>query len=467
MKSAMSKETKDSQSRIDVYLETLGENSGIREDIIKLFSDYAKEKSIDMPLESGLYILGIAVPLIGFAYWVLNEASNDGRKKVYFLSRDGYQPYLIAKKISDALNMGMECRYLNVSRLSARIPTYRLNPEKSIDLICVGGIDVTPLGILKRGGLNEEECNNVLKETSLTDVRDKILNYREVLEIREELKKCDLLKEYIVKYSDYAFDNAVGYLKQEGLCDDEKIAIVDSGWIGTLQQSLETLIKCVNPNADVAGYYFGLYESPKPGNYNSFYFSPSGAIRRKARFSNSLFEAVVSSSEGMTLRYKKEDERYYPVFNDAVNPNQTGIESNIEVLFMLLERIREKSFGEIGTDICEKIFNLLMANPSELEVETFGDYIFSDDVTDKSLKKVAAELSVEDLKNQRLINKLLIVLGIKHKTIRESAWIEGSAVKAYGNTNNSNRELGHIRIYKTFVYCKKQFERMIGVGKNA
>ena len=80
---------------------------------------------------------------------------------------------------------------------------------------------------------------------------------------------------------------------------------------------------------------------------------------------------------------------------------------------------------------------------------------------------MAAELSVEDLKNQRLINKLLIVLGIKHKTIRESAWIEGSAVKAYGNTNNSNRELGHIRTYKTFVYRKKQFERMIGVGKNA
>ncbi|MCR4648713.1 MAG: hypothetical protein K5776_06515 [Lachnospiraceae bacterium] len=464
---AMSKDTYDPNSRIDDYLEALGKDSGLKNDILKVFSDYRTAESKEMPLESKLYLLGISVPLIGFAYWVLNEASKNGRKKVYFLSRDGYQPYLIAKKISESLNLETECRYLNVSRLSARIPTYKLDPEKSIDLICVGGIDVTPFGILKRGGLSEEECENILKETSLTDIRDKILNYREVLEIREELKKCDLLKEYIVKYSDHAFDDAIGYFKQEGLCDDEKIAIVDSGWIGTLQQSLETLIKCVNPNADVAGYYFGLYESPKTGNYNSFYFSPSGAIRRKARFSNSLFEAVVSSSEGMTLRYKKEDERYYPVFNDAVNPNQTGIESNIEVLFMLLERIGRKSFGEVSTDICEKIFNLLMANPSKLEVETFGDYIFSDDVTDKSLKKVAAELSVEELKNQRLINKLLIVLGIKHKTIRESAWIEGSAVKAYGNTNNSNRELGHIRIYKTFVYCKKQFERMIGVGKNA
>ena len=52
-----------------------------------------------------------------------------------------------------------------------------------------------------------------------------------------------------------------------------------------------------------------LYEIPEGEgreNYHSFYFTPWGEIKRKVHFSNSLFEAVFSAPEGMTLSYRAE-----------------------------------------------------------------------------------------------------------------------------------------------------------------
>lgn len=64
-------------------------------------------------------------------------------------------------------HLNIECKYLHVSRFSMRLPGYHFNMEKSIDSICVGGIDVTPLKILRRAALTDEECQNILNELEL------------------------------------------------------------------------------------------------------------------------------------------------------------------------------------------------------------------------------------------------------------------------------------------------------------
>lgn len=104
-----------------------------------------------------------------------------------------------------------------------------------------------------------------------------------------------------------------------------------------------------------------------------------------------------------------------------------------------------------------------MSKPDEAEANSYGDNLFSDDVNDGCFKKVAAELSIEDIRNQRFLNKLAIILGIKKGTIRESSWIEGSALKAYKDAASSQKEYRHIRRYKYFVFARKQIERILGI----
>ena len=71
----------------------------------------------------------------------------------------------------------------------------------------------------------------------------------------------------------------------------------------------------------------------------------------------------------------------------------------------------------------------------------------------------AAQLDIEQIRNQRFISKLMIVFGIKKYELRESAWIEGSAVKAYGdNMAKRKAEFRHIRLCKGLIYMRKQMK---------
>ena len=108
--------------------------------------------------------------------------------------------------------------------------------------------------------------------------------------------------------------------------------------------------------------------------------------------------------------------------------------------------------------MCEKLFGMFMAEPTETEVKCYGDMLFSDDVSDAAFKKAAAELSWEDIKNQRFLNKLMIVSGIRKAVIHESSWIEGSTVKAGRSVKETKREFRHIRNYKKFVFARKQIK---------
>ena len=434
--------------RIMHYLDLHNDSS--REDIKPLLSkinDAAK-----------LYILSVAPALIAFTGWVIDEALRSNKKRLYFLSRDGYQMYLIAKEIVRRTGAPIEIRYLCVSRYSMRIPGYHLDIDAGIDSICVGGIDVTGVKILKRGGLDDFECKNVLEEVGLWENRDKILNYREVLQFREIIKNSELLKKYINVHSRVAYDDCVGYLKQEGLMKDNQYAIVDSGWLGTLQCSMEKIVKSINPEIEIEGYYFGLYEIPykeDKNKFHAFYFEPKNGIGRKVLFSNSLFEAIVSAKEGMTVGYLRDNDQYIPQFSGMDNPNSIQIADNCDALELLLKNIVNlNDWIKLRKNVIRKMFRLLMAEPAEYELKAYGDFLFSDDQSDTCLKKVAAELDYRQIKDQRVINKLFIIVNKKNVVISESAWIEGSVVRC---GKNVRRSLWHVKNYKLFLYLKKLF----------
>ena len=251
---------------------------------------------------------------------------------------------------------------------------------------------------------------------------------------------------------------AIGYLEQEGMMEDIPYAIVDSGWIGTIQQSLQRLVQTKQIEKRLMGYYFGLYEIPKAAEqekYRAYYFMTKRQIRRKVKFSNCLFETICSSENGMTLGYVEQEEMYQALESTKKNPNKVLLKKNEKILldylnYYLVER------KEDSVNISEAILSKLMGNPKWFEVELFGNWLFCDDVLELQMQTVAANLSDEEIKNQRFLNKWLILCGIKKGKIRESAWIEGSIVK---NKKNIKKNLFHAKIYKYFVYMRKAIKR--------
>lgn len=442
--------------------------------------------------EKEIYERVLAPTLYEFVLWVLQEALQSEKKRLYFLARDGYQMYLAARKLCKQYDLDIECRYLKVSRYAVRVPEYHLLGERCLERICVGGIDVTFEKIMQRAALTDKEAQEIAALAGYTENYRKVINYHEVMQLKDRLKKIPLLFHYIDSHSKEAYGTAIGYLTQEGLLEPVSYALVDSGWIGTIQQSIEHLLCQKQPDRKLEGYYFGLYEIPeveRRENYHSFYFTPWGEIKRKVHFSNSLFEAVFSAPEGMTLSYRTEGEKdkiiYVPVTDSRENLNRERISRYICWLeeFLKHQGMQVKTGSDSSTSgklteqnwknlpepdrkLVEQLLSQFMGNPTQFEAEAYGSLLFSDDVREDNNQKVSADFSEQEIKNHHLLNRLLIMTGVRKKVLHESAWIEGS-IATCGTLNERGRVRNrwHAVFYKYVIYLRKWLKQNLIHGR--
>ncbi len=404
--------------------------------------------------EQNRYLEIFAPIILDFSSWVVHTALKQGFKRLYFLARDGYQFYLAAKEICKREEIDMDCRYLYVSRYSLRIPEYYLMGEKCVDYICTGGIDMTFEKLMQRAGVTEMDSIKTASMLGVGNEYRQVMSYQKILQWKEPLKKCPYFMNAVMKQSRQAYPNALQYLEQEGMLEEIPYAIVDSGWIGTTQGSLQRLIRYKNATKTIKGFYFGLYEIPKDTdsrNYEAYFFMPQNGFWRKAHFSNSLLEAVCSAPHGMTLGYEQRDGKIVPILNEAGNANMQLMQKQIKILQAFLEEYD----GCVNKNKEKKdLYRLcrFMSHPTVDEAELFGNMQFTDDMKDKDLHRVSEILTEQEIANQQFVNKLLILTGVKKAEIKETAWIEGSIVRA---GKHVRYHLFQISLYKYILAVRK------------
>ena len=414
-----------------------------------------------------LYALVWLPALIEYVEWVLRSAAQRGIRRLYFLARDAYPMYLTSRMLCASRVLGIDCRYLKVSRYALRIPEHHLLGADCVERICIGGIRVTFEKIMRRAGLDAAETDAVAKAIGFGKPLGQELLYPEIMALKPVLAGCETFLRAVERRSSAAYPKAVGYLEQEGLLEDIPYALVDSGWVGTMQETVERLLRTRKPELRVEGFYFGLYELPRtadPSQYHSFYFGPRSELRRKVNFSNCLFETIFSSPQGMTLGYRKTGQGLEAVESEIPNQNAEKLANYAVLLNRFLECYCEAPPASEHRLACPALLSLFMGHPQSWEVSAFGDNLFCDDVLEGTLQEVAAHLSDTEIKNLRLSRKLLLILGVKKGEIHESAWIEGSIVR---NGRYIRKNLYHARIYKHFIYMRKLWKNRRNHRKNS
>ncbi|MCC8152598.1 MAG: hypothetical protein LIO96_14470 [Lachnospiraceae bacterium] len=434
--------------------------------------------------------------------------------------------YRAAEMYCRKLQLPLECRYLCCSRYSIRIPMYQFDFEEALDYICRGGIDVTMDKILSRAGLTEKEKRAVLEalgERSKTSPQEGLersgdgkkdrehpddrIAYSMLPDIRERLRSCGGFRMYLQRHSEEELPNLKGYLIQEGLLDGVPSALVDSGWVGSMQKVLNDLLDRISADCcgdgqsgthkpRLEGYYWGLYELPegvRAADYHCYYFSPGENLREKVYFSNCLFEGLFSAPHGMTLRYAREEipgtsgeecspplspkVRYRPVFAEISQERRSFMEQTenrlMEYTQQLAERIAEEAAAgcedggegfyrylnqtdwEREKKIIYRLLRIFMAEPTAEEAEIYGTMQFSDDVIDREGQQMAAPMNDEELSANHALRKIGSMLGIAGEPLKESAWYEGSAVL------NGRRVQTHLRRYSAYKYLLYLRKRQI------
>lgn len=412
--------------------------------------------------------------LHGFVLYVLEDAMKRGIKRLYFLARDAYFMYQLAATYVEFYELPLECRYLYVSRFSLRVPLYHKDMERALDYITLGGLDVTPEKILNRSGITEKQKTELLGDIghSLGYQADEQIPRDHLPEIRDYLKNHRSFIKYVTQVSKEAYPLLTGYLTQEHFGECLPTAVVDSGWVGSMQQNLSDLRYLLGGDSPLEGYYFGLYELPQGvdrNTYHSYYFSPEGEMKRKVGFSNCLFEGVFSAPHGMTLGYQLESGEIRPVVSETTEERIQCLKKLESVYDVFQQKVLEgndtwqkllqwKNIDKLSQMI-ERLFAMLMSCPSPEEAEVYGRMNFTDDVLEYEGHAMAAEMSERDMRDNHLFQRMKQemrqkVMGVK-PVIVQSAWYEGSVV-LYGNRRTIKR---HLKSYRAYKYVMQERKR--------
>lgn len=269
-------------------------------------------------------------PAVGaFSQWVLGRALQDGVRRLYFLSRDGWHFYHMAQRLCRAWGLPVECRYLYGSRYAWRLPLYHTDHRRALSQLCGKVLSPTLEGVLRQAGLSPEERAGVLGELAVSGKRP--LSPGERRALFQKLKACPRFLFLMDRNSRQALPGLAGYLRQEGLLEGIPWALVDSGWMGSIQETLAQALALLGAAQGPRGYYWGLYQAPQLGRWACYSFSPGRELKRQAGFCPGFFEAALAAPQGMALGYEERRGRFIPRLGDP--PHGGTLSQELEELF--------------------------------------------------------------------------------------------------------------------------------------
>ena len=280
-------------------------------------SSTAEPASIDELEELGR--ANLAVLYLGFAIWILNELEHREIRRAFFLARDGW----IVEQVLGLLlqyfpdDVDVETRYVHVSRASLYPTLFHTSPIEAAAHFSRSWEDLTVAELVNRLPVSASIGFAVFAEHGMVDPSQDVRERK----LEAEAAVQELIPDLVAASRD-ANQAAVQYLTQEGLLDDDEMAIVDIGWHGSLQNCLEKL-RVAHGLGDrpLCGLYLGTRVCPpEMANHmasfllNCGYPSETEAI---VDASPSMIELMHAAPHGTTTGYRVEDGRVVAELDDC------------------------------------------------------------------------------------------------------------------------------------------------------
>jgi len=341
--------------------------------------------------------VGVVGPILtAYVMWVLEQATQAGVQRLYFVSRDGYLLHKIAQRIAPSINSKTELRYLYGSRQAWHLPGIRridtehlgwlLDPTRGMSLRHIlARVDLTPENLesdLLTAGFAVEKWNQTLCHNELNRLAEMLLS--------------PVTAEMISANAERRRKVALAYLTQEGLTDETKWAIVDLGWHGRLQTSLMSLLG----DDSIVGYYFALFGHPKESGELNAYFCDAdvGLGHLNSALTAPMMEIFCSVDHGMTTGYEHNGERIVPILDQQGEPlREWGIVTLHQAVLSFVDCVvRFRSSAPNQQNLRPMIVKLMQSwwcCPEPHQARLWGRFPYQDDQVSGVYEKVAAPYS--------------------------------------------------------------------------
>lgn len=281
----------------------------LRQEKEKEYNTSKKLPDVDIS-KTGVKAKGnISIFFYGFISWIIESCVQDSIEKVYFFTREGEfykQIYDEIVKYDKTGRRFPKAEILEVSRIATFCASLREITLNELMRIW-NQYSVQPLSALfKSLDIEKDLVINYVKKYNID--WDEIITYPWLDERVIELFKDNAFILLMEKERDAKKEILLKYLKQKGIDFErgEKIAIVDIGWRGTIQDNISYLL----PDHIIKGYYIGLIQflNEQPDNVIK-----RGYLNGCKKFNLLLqyvmpFEMICNSPNGSTVGYELREE---------------------------------------------------------------------------------------------------------------------------------------------------------------
>ncbi len=237
--------------------------------------------------------------LLAYCQWLLKKTSSDRVDTLYFIARDGY---VIQKAINILYPNRKKDKYLYISKKSNF--GFRLNHNFSAQNV-IDALDI------KKGMTVKQLMRKMQLKDNIDIPMDTIITPEKIIkDYAHEFEKVIFLNKDRFEREATNFKR---YIMQEceNVYHSSNIGIVDVGWNGTIQKSIECVL---GSQVSVRGYYLGLNNIKYSGNIKAVpFFNPRNEKERTLlRINRGVLEMFFNAPHGTTVGYYDENGIYYP-----------------------------------------------------------------------------------------------------------------------------------------------------------
>lgn len=271
---------------------------------IKQIKHDIKKVSDNVPIEKLKKLGKQYTPIFkDYLNWILEDIKSKKIEKIYFFTREGE----FFKEIFDKINHDKKIKsyLLEVSRVATFFPSLsKIDAEELKRLWSQYSIQSLS-SLFKSLNLDINRYIDLIIKYQL-NINDQLINPGDNI----NLNKMFADKDFISLVSTDLKNSKLllkEYFKDRDFIDQkEKIAIVDIGWRGTIQDN----ICYIFPKAKIYGYYFGLEKFLNKQPDNSYKYGYINQFYGKEKILGDItpFEMLCNSCNGSTIGYKKNDD---------------------------------------------------------------------------------------------------------------------------------------------------------------
>lgn len=315
--------------------------------------------------------------LFGFSKWLNCVLKQHRYDKILFLSRDGW----IIKKAYESIYGDIEENvYFYASRKALLTASFCLQADYDEIIKSMFIPRRFKLSwLLDRWGIDKNDNNIKLYLKNNSMQLDSYEDGKRILENKLIRGLFELCKETVINSSRKQYRSFLDYW--DSICTGNRVAIIDIGWYGNMQKTLEKLLDSIYKDIKIDGYYLGLV--PFSENLNHHYMKgylfdrdKNIDIYWKEKYFNTLLELLFIAPHGSLKSYEGLFDKVFSFEKYEYKDTNTDIKISI-IQEKALEFIL--AYKEIGliADLSEKQYfkNMMkvFSNPTCHIAKEYGD----------------------------------------------------------------------------------------------